>query len=133
MIALQRSAGNASALALLRRAGDVGGAQAPITLTLPGVVDGATVSTWHIHRGTRAPVTDVELTRPTDSDSPRLARALTDGAAGATATLLVRKLTPLGWVRDMTVTFSDCSVSSFQTHGEFDSVWLQFTRMEVEQ
>jgi len=133
MTALQRSAGNASALALLRRASDVSH-EAPITLTLPGVVDGAAVSTWSIFRGdARLPVTEVELTRPTDSDSPLLAKALMEGTPGATATLLVRKLTPLGWVRDLTVTFDDCMVASFESHGEFDSVWLKFTRMEVQQ
>jgi len=133
MIALQRSAGNASALALLRRASDVSH-EAPITLTLPGVVDGAAVSTWSIFRGdARLPVTEVELTRPTDSDSPRLAKALMEGAPAATATLLVRKLTPLGWIVYQTVTFADCMVSSFETHGEYDSMWLKFTRMEVEQ
>ena len=131
MIALQRSAGNASTLALLRRAGNTR-QEAPITLTLPGVVDGASVSSWSIQGAMRQPVTDVELTRPTDSDSPRLARALTEGARGATATLLVRKLTPSGWIRDMTVTFEDSLISSFQSNGEFDSVWLSFTRMEVE-
>jgi len=132
MIALQRSAGNASALALLRRASNTT-LQAPITLTLPGVVDGAAVSTWSIHRGSRAPVTEVELTRPTDSDSPRLAKALMEDAPGATATLLVRKLTPLGWIRDLAVTFEECTVTSFESHGEFDSLWLRFTRMEVDQ
>ena len=131
MVALQRSAGNASAVALLRRASSVA-QDAPITLTLPGVVDGAAVSTWHIHTDSRRPATDVEIIRPTDTDSPRLTRALAEGARSATATLFVRRLTPLGWTRDMTVTFSDCSVSSFQAQGEFDSVWLRFTRMEVD-
>lgn len=132
MIALQRSAGNASALALLRRAGDAG-LQAPITLTLPGVVDSAVVSSWHMHGDSRQQITDVELTRPTDSDSPRLAKAYIEGARGVTATLLVRKRTPLGWIRDRTVTLNDCWIASFSSQGELDSVWLRFTRMEVEQ
>jgi type VI protein secretion system component Hcp len=132
MIALQRSAGNASALALLRRASNPIH-QSPIALTLPGIVDSAAVSTWHVNAGMRQPATVVELTRPTDADSPRLAKALAEGALSTTATLLVGKLTPLGWTRDMTVTFSDCSISSFQTYGQYDSVRLRFARMEIEQ
>ncbi len=131
MIALQHRAGNASTVALLRRAGSARQAP-PITLTLPGVVEDATVSTWSIHGALREQAIDVELTRPTDADSPRLAQASTEAAGAATATLLVRKLTPSGWIRDMTVTFEDCMINSFETHGEFDSVWLRFTRMKVE-
>ncbi|HUA07337.1 MAG TPA: type VI secretion system tube protein Hcp [Solirubrobacteraceae bacterium] len=133
MIALQRSAGNASALALLRRASDVAN-EAPITLTLPGVVDGAAVSTWSIFRGdSRRPATEVELTRPTDANSPRLAKAMMEGAPAVTATLVVRKLSPLGWIAYQTVTFENCMITSFDTHGEYDSVWLRFARMDVGQ
>jgi type VI protein secretion system component Hcp len=96
-------------------------------------VDSAAVSTWHVHAGMRQPATEVELTRPTDADSPRLAKALAEGARSTAATLLVGELTPLGWIRDMTVTFSDCSISSFQTYGQYDSVWLGFARMEIVQ
>jgi type VI protein secretion system component Hcp len=132
MIALQRVAGNASTLALMRRASAVT-QESPIVLTLPGVVDGAAVSSWQIHGDGRQSVTEVELTRPTDSDSPRLAKALMEGAPGVTATLLVRKLTPLGWITYQTVTFDECMVSSFVTHGDSDSLYLTFNRMRVEQ
>jgi type VI protein secretion system component Hcp len=91
------------------------------------------VSSWNVHGAARQPATDVEITRPTDSDSPRPAKACTEGARSATATLLVHKHTPPGWIREMTVTLSDCWISSFVAQGEFDSVGLRFTRMEIEQ
>ncbi|MGN6871463.1 MAG: type VI secretion system tube protein Hcp [Solirubrobacteraceae bacterium] len=129
MIALQRSAGNSSTVALLRRAHDVRD-EPPITLTIPGVVDHAAVSSWSLG-GNRHP-SDLSLVRPTDPDSARLFRAVTDGTA-ATATLVVRKLTPLGWVHQLTMTLEDCVVSSYQQGEKDESVGLAFTGMQVEQ
>lgn len=129
MIALQRSAGNSSAVALLRRA-HVVREESPITLTIPGVVDRAAVSSWSLG-GNRHP-SDLSLLRPTDADSPRLYRAVTSGATG-TATLVVRKLTPLGWVHQLTVTFDGCTVSSYQPGERDESIGLTFTGMQVEQ
>ena len=129
LIALQRSAGNSSTVALLRRAHDVR-EESPVTLTIRGVVDRAAVSSWSIAHGPHP--SDLSLMRPTDSDSPRLFRAVTGGATG-TATLVVRKLTPLGWVHQMTLTLEGCMVSSYQPGGKDESVGLTFTGMEVEQ
>jgi hypothetical protein len=129
LIALQRSAGNSSTVALLRRARDVR-EESPITLTIPGVVDRAAVSSWSLG-GTPHP-SDLTLLRPTDTDSPRLFRAVTDGASG-TATLIVRKLTPLGWVHELTMTLEGCMVSSYQAGEKDESVGLSFTGMQVEQ
>ena len=133
MLALQRRAGNTSTLALLRRARDHA-EETPVTLTLPGVLDGTAVSSWSLDsdmRGERA--TGLHITRPTDSDSPVLAKALTDGALGVTATLVVRKLTPLGWVRQLTLTMDDCMVSSYQPGENYESVGLTFTGLHIEQ
>src|SRR5436305_9638967 len=91
VIGLQRTAGNASTMALMRRAHDVRD-ESPITLTIPGVVDHAAVSSWSVG-GTRRP-TDLSLVRRTDIDSPRLFQAVTNGAGG-TAGIVVRKPTPL--------------------------------------
>jgi type VI protein secretion system component Hcp len=116
-------------VALMRRAHDVRD-EPPITLTIPGVVDHAAVSSWSLGGG-RHP-SDLSLVRRTDADSPRLFRAVTDGAAG-TATVVVRKLTPLGWVHQLTMTLQDCTVSSYQAGGIDESVGLTFTEMQVEQ
>jgi type VI protein secretion system component Hcp len=129
MIALQRTAGNAAVLTLLRRARKDSD-EPPITLTIPGVVDHAVVSSWSLG-GNRHP-TDLSLERPTDSDSPRLFRAVTEGATG-TATLVVRRLTPQGWVLDLKLTLEGCTVSSYQLGGKDESVGLTFTGMQVEQ
>jgi type VI protein secretion system component Hcp len=129
LIALQRSAGNSSTVALLRRAHDLR-EESPITLTIPGVVERAAVSSWSLG-GNRRP-SDLSLLRPTDADSPRLSRAVTDGATG-TATLVVRKLTPLGWVHQTTMTLEGCAVSSYQLGEKDESVGLTFTGMQVEQ
>jgi type VI protein secretion system component Hcp len=129
MIALQRSAGNSSTVALLRRAHDVR-EQSPITLTIPGVVDHAAVSSWSL--GGNPHPGDLSLVRPTDADSPRLFRAVTDGSGG-TATLVVRKLTPLGWVHVLTITMEGCTVSSYQAGDKDESVGLTFAGMQVEQ
>ena len=131
MIALQRSAGNASAVALLRRARGVAD-EPPVMLTLSGVVDHAAVISWSLADARGKPAW-LDITRRIDSDSPRLAQALRSGAAGVTATLLVRKLTPLGWIRDVSVTMEDCMVSSYQVHDDdHESIGLTFTRMQVE-
>jgi hypothetical protein len=53
--------------------------------------------------------------------------------AGGTATLVVRKLTPLGWVHHLTMTLEDCAVSAYQAGENDESVGLTFTRMEVEE
>lgn len=129
MIGLQRTAGNASTVALMRRAHDVRD-ESPITLTIPGVVDHAAVSSWSVG-GTRRP-TDLSLVRRTDIDSPRLFQAVTNGAGG-TAAIVVRKLTPLGWVHQMTLTLEGCTVRSYQADGSDESVGLMFTEMQVEQ
>ena len=128
MIALQRSAGNSSTVALLRRAHDVR-EESPITLTIPGVVDRAAVSSWSL--GGNPHPSDLSLLRPTDADSPRLFRAVIDGATG-TATLVVRKLTPLGWLQQMALTLEGCTVSSYQPGENDESVGLTFTGMQVE-
>jgi hypothetical protein len=129
VIGLQRIAGNASTVALMRRAQDVRD-EPPITLTIPGVVDLAAVSSWSLG-GTRRP-TELNLVRRTDIDSPRLFQAMTNGAGG-TAALVVRRLTPLGWVHQMTVTLEGCTVSSYRAGGSDESVGLRFTEMQVEQ
>ena len=74
-----------------------------------------------------------EITRPTDADSPALAKALTDGAPDVDGRLVVRKLTPLGWVRDLTVTMADCLVDSFVHPPRVRSLRFAFSRMQVEQ
>ena len=131
LIALQRSAGNASTVALMRRASHAAD-EPPVSLTLPGVVDHIAVSSWSVADQPHGGPTGLDITRPTDANSPRLAKALTDGAPGATATLLVRKLTPLGWVPQLTVTLEDCMVSSYQPHDDYESIGLTFSRMQVE-
>jgi hypothetical protein len=128
MIALQRAAGNASTVALLRHTGKLT-EEPPITLTIPGVVDGAAVDTWSFGPGDHP--TFVGLMRTTDADSARLRRALTDGTTGS-ATLVMRKLTPLGWVRVHKLTMEGCTVDSYQASGEYEQVGLSFTAMELE-
>lgn len=116
-------------MALLRRARDVR-EESPVTLTLPGVVDRAAVSSWSI--GNSPHPSDVSILRSTDADSPRLLRAATNGETG-TAKLVVRKLTPLGWVHELTMTLEGCTVSSYQPGEKDESVGLTFTGMQVEQ
>jgi Type VI secretion system effector, Hcp len=131
MIALQRSAGNTSALAVMRRARGIVD-EPPVTFTLPGVVDGASVSSWSLG-GARGDITELHIMRRSDADSPRLAQASTTGAAAATGTLMVRTLTPLGWIRQLTLTLEDCMVSSYHPGAEYESIGLTFSRMHVEQ
>jgi len=132
MIALQRSAGNSSAVALMRRARGRTD-EPPITLTLPDVVDHAAVSSWSLDRAARGTTTAVEITRPTDADSPALAKALTEGAPGVEGRLVVRKLTPLGWVTELAVTMADCTVDSYLIHEDYELVRLSFSRVQVQQ
>lgn len=132
MLALQRSAGNASALALMRRARKIDD-EPPVALTLRGVVEGTAVSSWSLDRDTRGTTSGLEMTRPVDADSPVLAKALFDGAPGVEGTLLVRRLTPLGWVRELTVTMADCMVDQYAIHEGYESVRLTFSRIQVEQ
>ena len=47
--------------------------------------------------------------------------------------LVVRKLTPLGWVRRLTVTMADCLVDSYLTNRGYESLRLTFSRVQVEQ
>jgi hypothetical protein len=131
MLALQRSAGNTSTTALLRRA-SARADEAPITLTLPGIVSDAVVSSWSFDRDSRGETTGVEITRPTDADSPVLAKAMIDGPP-VDGRVVVRKLTPLGWVRQLTVTMDDCRVASFLVGRDRDSLQLTFSRVAVEQ
>lgn len=132
MISLQRSAGNTSTLALLRRARKPA-EESPATLTLPGVLDHATVSSWSITTNGRGQTSELQFTRPTDAESPALAKALTGGTPGGPATLVVRRLTPLGWIHKLTLTMEDCMVSSFSPGGEYESVTLAFSRMHFEE
>ena len=46
---------------------------------------------------------------------------------------MVRKLTPLGWVRQLTLTMDDCMVSSYQPGENYESVGLTFTGLHIEQ
>jgi type VI protein secretion system component Hcp len=132
MMAFQRAAGNASTLALLRRARKIGD-EPPVTLTLGGLVDGVTVSSWNLERDTRGTAAGLALTRPIDAASPVLAQALFDGAPGIDGTLVVRRLTPLGWVRQLTVRMADCMVDQYAVHENYESARLIFSRVQVEQ
>ena len=133
VLALQRSAGNTSTMALLRRARGLTD-EAPITLTLPGVVNEAVVSSWSFEHDARGEKTTVvDITRPTDADSPSLAKALTDGEPDVEGRLVVRKLTPLGWVRQLTVTMAGCMVESFVVGEGYESLRLTFSRVQVDQ
>jgi type VI protein secretion system component Hcp len=131
MIALQRSAGNASTVALMRRAHDVR-EEAAVLLTIPDVVDRAEVSSYGLEYDAKRRLAGLNITRPSDADSPRLAKASIDGAPNVTATFLVRRLTPLGWVRVMTITMDNCMVSSFAMHGDHDEVGLTFTQAHLD-
>ena len=133
VIGLQRSAGNTSTMALLRRTHGPAD-DAPVTLTLPGVVEGAPVSSWSFDNDARGTgPTGLHITRPTDTNSPVLSKAASEGAEAVTARLVVRKLTPLGWVHQLTLIMEGCMVSSFQTGEHDESVGLTFTAMQVDQ
>lgn len=132
MIALQRAVGNTSTVALLRRAGKIT-EEPPIMFTLPGVVDHAAVDSWSMGTNRGEP-TSVEILRPIDENSPRLMEANKRGwPDDATATLVVRRLTPLGWVRQLTLTMEHCLVASYQIGEHEESVQLSFAGMQVEQ
>jgi hypothetical protein len=47
--------------------------------------------------------------------------------------VVVRKLTPAGWVRQLTVTMEDCSVASFLIDRDHDRLELTFSRVQVDQ
>lgn len=116
----------------MRRSPDVR-EEAPITLTIPEVVDGATVSSWSLEYDAHHNLEGLTLTRPIDANSPRLARATTTGwPPDATATFLVRRLTPLGWIRVMTITMEGCLVNSYSPGGEYESVGLTFNRAHLD-
>src|SRR5205085_1184455 len=80
MMALQRSAGNASTLALMRRSRTLT-EESPVTFTLPGVVDRVSVSSWSLN-GTGGKPAELHITRQSDANSARLAEAMTSGAPG---------------------------------------------------
>jgi type VI protein secretion system component Hcp len=103
-----------------------------VAITVPGVVDRASVSSGSLD-DVRGRSVGLNITRQTDANSPRLAEAERSGAPGATATLSVRRLTPLGWVRELTLTMADCTVSSYVIHENYESVGLTFSSVQVEQ
>src|SRR5215475_7725232 len=103
MLALQRSAGNASTLALLRRERTTVD-EPTMTLSLPGVAEHIALWSWTFDNESRGRPTGLHITRPTDADSPILAKAAREGAPGATATLRVR---------ERTLTLDDCAISSY--------------------
>jgi hypothetical protein len=122
MIALQRSAGNASTLALLRRERTQVD-EPPMTLSLPGVAEHAALWSWSFDTESRGTPTGLHITRQTDADSPALAKAARDGTPGITAVLRVRQLT---------LTLEDCTISSYIVGDQGESVGLTFTGMRVE-
>jgi type VI protein secretion system component Hcp len=108
--------------------------ESPVTLTIPEVVDSATVSSWSLEYDAHHNLVGMNITRPMDANSPLLARATTTGwPAEVTATFLVRRLTPLGWVRVLTITMEGCMVSSYNPGGDYESVGLMFTRAHLDQ
>lgn len=121
MLALQRSAGNTSTLALLRRERTPVD-EPPMTLSLPGVAEHAALWSWSFDERTRGAPTGVCITRPTDADSPALARAARDGTPGVTATLRVNKLL---------VTMENCMISSYLVGDHGESVGLAFTGLRL--
>lgn len=121
MIALQRSVGNASTLALMRRAH-----VPPLALTIPEVVVGAVAETYSLEYDGNHKLVGLNITRPTDADSPRLAKASTNGPPNVTATFLVRG------PRALTITMVNCMVSSFVAHGAYDSVQLRFSNAHLD-
>jgi hypothetical protein len=134
MLVLQRTAGNASALALLRRANNVAD-EPPISLTLPGVVDRAAVSSLSIgpsdgKGGTKS----VSIIRPTDANSLPLMRAAQSALPDdATGTLVIRRWTPRGWVREVTLAMERCTVDSYtQNYDGYEYVGFHFSRAHID-
>jgi Type VI secretion system effector, Hcp len=125
IIALQRSAGNAATAGLMRRAHDVR-EQAPVTLTIPEVVDRAEVDTYSLEYDAKRRLVGLNITRPTDADSPRLAKALIDGPPSVTATFRVRS------PHVLTITMDNCMISSFAPQGEYESVGLTFSQAHLD-
>jgi hypothetical protein len=132
MIALQHSAGNTSTVALLRRARSVAD-EAPATLTLTGVVDHVAVSSWSLDSDTRGKTAGLEITRLTDADSPVLAKAVSGGTPDVEGRLIVRRLTPLGWIRQLTLTMADCMADEYTVHDNYESIRLSFSAVRFEQ
>jgi len=135
MLALQRPAGNASALALLRRAKKVT-EEAPITLSLPGVVEHAAVSSLSMGpRDATGGTTSVSILRPTDANSPRLMQAAQTGLPDdATGSLAMRKRTPRGWVHQMTVVMERCTVDSYLPNDDgYEYVSFHFSQAHIDQ
>jgi type VI protein secretion system component Hcp len=125
MLALQRSAGNAATAGLMRRAHDVR-EESPVALTIPEVVDRAEVATYSLEYDAKHRLVGLNITRPTDADSPRLAKASIDGPPNVTATFLVRG------PRVLTITMDNCMVSSFAVHGAYESVGLTFSHAHLD-
>jgi hypothetical protein len=118
MLALQRSAGNTSTMALLRRERPPVD-ERPMTLNLPGVAEHAALWAWSFDNPSRQGTpTGLHITRPTDADSPALAKAARDGTPGITATLRVPHLT---------LTLEDCTISSYDLGDRGESLGLTFT------
>lgn len=135
MLALQRAAGNASALALLRRANKVA-EEPPITLTLPGVVEDAAVSSLSMGPSdATGGTTSVNIIRPTDANSPRLMQATQTGLPDdATGTLVMRKRTPRGWVHHMTLVMERCTVASYTLGDDgYEYVGFHFSWAHIDQ
>lgn len=126
ILALQRAAGNTTALALLRRANQVA-EERSITLTLPGALDDAAVSS--LTMGPNDPKNgpaSVDIIRPTDANSVRLMQAAQTGwPDDATGTLVMRRRTPRGWVHQLTVTMERCTVASY-VQGDDGNEWVGF-------
>jgi hypothetical protein len=122
MLALQRSAGNTSTMALLRRERPPVD-ERPMMLNLPGVAEHAAVWSWGFDNPTRGTPTGLHITRLTDADSPALAKAARDGTPGLTATLRVGPLT---------LTMEDCTVSSYDIGDRGESVGLSFTGLRLQ-
>jgi len=122
MLALQRTAGNASTVALLRRERTPLD-EPPMALSLPGVADHAALWSWSFDNESRGRPTGLHIMRPTDADSPALARAAREGTPGVTATLRVR------W---LTLTMDDCTISSYVVGNHGESLGLTFTGLHLE-
>jgi hypothetical protein len=122
MLALQRTAGNASTLALLRRERSAVD-EPPMTLSLPGVSEHIALWSWSFDNESHGRPTGLHITRPTDADSPTLAKAAREGSAGVTATLRARQLT---------LTLDDCAISSYVVGDRAESLGLTFTGLHLE-
>jgi hypothetical protein len=135
MLALQRTAGNASALALLRRTNNVAD-DPPISLSLPGVVDDAAVSSLGMGPSDgKGGTTSVSIIRPTDANSlPLIRAAQTAWPDDATGMLMMRRWTPHGWVRGLTLSMERCTVASYaQNDDGYEYVSFHFSQAHIDQ